>query len=491
MEKKKTTKKLTNKTAKKTVKSSVKKVTKSSASKKKSKKKGFTLIELLAVIIILGILMIIAIPSVTSYISDSRKSAYVDTAKEIVSGTRNLVNEGKLGMYDTGTTYYIPAKYVNTENSLKSPYGEFTDESAYVGVIYDGQGYKYYWISSDDTGQGVSNITLADKLDTDDIQSDLKIEDIKTTIENTGIGYRKTIKILKMNGTWDSPIILSNTDNNISEDGAGKVERLPHLCGDHCVCKRAVTLHTTTCNSENNSLGCKDAGYYEGGSKGTSTITYGNVETTPGVLKSGDAFDCKVKENGGFTERFYYLTTNGNNAVLIYYTNVYYGNPNTTSNFPYYNGVNENWHGPVDAIYLLPTTSNWNYVGQNKIIAPTTRAIKTEKNNTSVGGKTLPTAFSYSGYSARLLTTQELERACGVSSFSEKLDNCNYIMENTQYDDVNKIKGYWLENPYDGNTTYACAVICNIKTENVSITNRHSEIGVRPVIDVSIDNIEY
>ena len=34
---------------------------------------GFTLIELLAVIIILGILMIIAIPSVTSYINNSRK----------------------------------------------------------------------------------------------------------------------------------------------------------------------------------------------------------------------------------------------------------------------------------------------------------------------------------------------------------------------------------------------------------------------------------
>ena len=71
------------------------------------KEKGFTLIELLAVIIILGILMIIAIPSVTSYINNSRKSAYVDTAKEIISGARNLVNEGKIEMFSTDTTYYI------------------------------------------------------------------------------------------------------------------------------------------------------------------------------------------------------------------------------------------------------------------------------------------------------------------------------------------------------------------------------------------------
>ena len=144
MEKKKETKKKTVKpTAKKTTKT-VKKTVKN----EKKKKKGFTLIELLAVIIILGILMIIAIPSVTRYINDSRKSAYVDTAKEIVSGTRNLVNEGKLGMYDTTATYYIPADYINTENALKSPYGEFSQ--AYVGVVYDGKGYKYSWISCDD-----------------------------------------------------------------------------------------------------------------------------------------------------------------------------------------------------------------------------------------------------------------------------------------------------------------------------------------------------
>ena len=80
------------------------------------KKNGFTLIELLAVIIILGVLMIIAIPSVTTYISNSRKSAYVNTAKEIISGARNFVNEGKLEMYDPNATYYIKSSCINTEN---------------------------------------------------------------------------------------------------------------------------------------------------------------------------------------------------------------------------------------------------------------------------------------------------------------------------------------------------------------------------------------
>ena len=49
------------------------------------KKKGFTLIELLAVIVILAIIALIAVPVIMNIISESRKSAFKDTAYGIIS----------------------------------------------------------------------------------------------------------------------------------------------------------------------------------------------------------------------------------------------------------------------------------------------------------------------------------------------------------------------------------------------------------------------
>ena len=54
-------------------------------------KKGFTLIELLAVITIMGILMLVAIPAVSRTIENSRRDTFATLAKQYISTVRNAV----------------------------------------------------------------------------------------------------------------------------------------------------------------------------------------------------------------------------------------------------------------------------------------------------------------------------------------------------------------------------------------------------------------
>lgn len=58
---------------------------------RKLNKKGFTLIELLAVIVIMGVLMIVAIPAVSRTIENARRDSFADTAKEYINAVRNAV----------------------------------------------------------------------------------------------------------------------------------------------------------------------------------------------------------------------------------------------------------------------------------------------------------------------------------------------------------------------------------------------------------------
>ena len=135
---------------------------------KKLNKKGFTLIELLAVIIILGVLMIIAIPSVTEYISSSRKSAFVDTASGYIDSVRTKVNQSTtLQFYDVNTLYLVPVGNQNDGVCVSDEKGgtsPFSDQwkYAYVGVTYNGKNYNYYFMAKDGSNQGINFVSDGD-----------------------------------------------------------------------------------------------------------------------------------------------------------------------------------------------------------------------------------------------------------------------------------------------------------------------------------------
>ena len=66
--------------------------------------KGFTLIELLAVITIMGILMMVAIPSVSRTIENSRRDTFADVAKSYVNTIRSSVLADEIECLLPGTT---------------------------------------------------------------------------------------------------------------------------------------------------------------------------------------------------------------------------------------------------------------------------------------------------------------------------------------------------------------------------------------------------
>ncbi len=414
--------------------------------------KAFTLIELLAVIIILGILMIIAIPSVTKYISDSRKSAYVNTAKNIMDETRNLVNEGKLGMYDMGATYYIPASCIHTENGLTSPYGDFV--RVYVAVTYLGKGYNYYFTSIDNSGIGVKSLQSYDKLSIDHIETDLKEEDIKT---NVGIDGKNNIYVFNSDCTGKDSVEIGGTYSS----STGETSQLTKY-----ICKRATSLHTEFNN------------------------TFGKLGT-PGSLSSGDAFDCDVNGDGTYdaaTERFYYMYSSGNVANLIYYINTYNGVPNKTAKVAYYAPAYDGTSGPVTAASHLPSESQWSNV---KLQNPN-RQITTYQGATSINGVQLP-VFSYSGRAARMISYEDARSACGGGTPTNPWyfqSSCLYFMENIVYNgNITAAYGYFTEtlNYYAGGAMTVYGYNMDINSAAVNNSNLY---GVRPVIEVKISDIE-
>ena len=259
------------------------------------------------------------------------------------------------------------------------------------------------------------------------------------------------------------------------------------------ICKRATTLHTEVCNNWQ----CKEIGYKTGG-----TITYGSNGTS-GKLTSGDAFDCDVNGDGVYdssTERFYYVSGKGGDssssyATLVYYNNVAQGNPSNTNTYSFvskddyilaggtesdYGTQGNNDKGPLTAIKQLPTTTQW----KNVKLSNTTRNITDEKGTVRVNN------FSYSGYAARLLTTQEVEKACGISvgkgSYKE-LGVCDYLLENTQYATKNINNGYWLESlcsAADTSWTSWQVDMTSVRVANYILVSSDTIFGVRPVIEV-------
>ena len=396
------------------------------------KKKGFTLIELLAVIVILGIITVIAVPKVLDIINKSKESAASSSIKLVKDAIKTQIASSDL-----------------------------------TGPVFTKETNGCYLFDFDNQESG-----------------NAKALEIKNKDKISG-------SIKYCNNTF-SDDTLKFDGNSISKDDTSK----------KVICKRATTLHTEKCTQTDSQYYCSGAGYTTSGSKGTSTITYGNLGTN-GTLSSGDAFDCDVNGDGIYdlnTERFYYVSDYYNTstksfendtAVLIYYNNVSAGNSSNSKLYAY-DSSGENFHGPRTAIEQLPTTSQWGNVS----LTNTTRAILNENGSNTTTGGTTPSNFSYAKYATRLLTIQEVRQGTGISNIptwqTGELDNFTYLLENTTFaSDSNAAWSWWLESARSTYSTLAWDVSGIYRYVGSHTISNDVYHGVRPAIEVSKSNIEY
>ena len=416
------------------------------------KMKGFTLIELLAVILILGIIALIAIPTVTNIIKESKRGAFKSSVQNIISAVETECQLEQMRGEELTISYSFTNGSVDNELNVKGDLpknGTITvDSSCNVTIsVKDG------------------DFCATKALDSDSVL----VGDIE-----------------------DGECIIDEED---SEGNAGGNQQGTYTC------VRAATLHTTECTQTLNY--CYAAGYTSSGSKGTTTITYGNLGTT-GTLSSGDAFDCDVNNDGTYdpiTERFYYVSDYYNTttkefetdkATLIYYNNTKAGvQDNTSAGSIAYDSSNKNYQGPVTAITNLPTRVQWT----NANLITGTRTILAETGATSTMGGALPTGFDYSNYAARLITAQELNSACGITIGSYntgELDGCNYLMENTKYSSSSLgTNGYWIETPSFNDSSDVWYVYGNNRYVKYIEANYSSNRSARPAISLLKSNISY
>lgn len=99
----------------------------------KNKNKGFTLVELLAVITVLGILTMIAVPNVLSTINNNKKNSFLMDAKRMVAKASELIASNK---DDRNLAKSSGKTYAFADLNQK-------DNNSYVKVTFSNNSFKY------------------------------------------------------------------------------------------------------------------------------------------------------------------------------------------------------------------------------------------------------------------------------------------------------------------------------------------------------------
>ncbi len=180
--------------------------------KKNTRAKGFTLIELIVVIGIIGVLLMVAIPTISSYMRRSRLKSSNANAKLIFNSIQTICQEMEFSERDDASTTFYGSEEV-TVGTETTQVG-ITDGSV---VIYSVNGVATTTVWQDSNGDGVAetaedlafNTALAATLNDDTTRSSFM-----NRMERLFAGQNETTWVAFINGFQVQAVVCADTDIN-------------------------------------------------------------------------------------------------------------------------------------------------------------------------------------------------------------------------------------------------------------------------------------
>ena len=157
-------------------------------------KRAFTLVELLGVIVILSIVLMIAVPNVTSTLDKAKKESYLSDAKKLITQTEYELRRGGIEKPAANELIKITLSYLGTRDVSKDQDGnKYNLKDTYVVVVRKNGYLEYYVNLVADLEEGQKGIQLvkSDELDSEErfnlITTDIKSLSESDIISKTGV----------------------------------------------------------------------------------------------------------------------------------------------------------------------------------------------------------------------------------------------------------------------------------------------------------------
>ncbi len=143
--------------------------------------RAFTLVELLAVLVVLGILMLIAVPNVLSIMDRNKKDLYISDATKMKTMAEYAIRTNtNIPLPENNEIMVLPLSSIDNGDMENDPEGRpYSKTDSYIAIIKV-DGFDEYWVNlvgvNENSNRGI-RLTKVDNLKSDN-RFDLIVDDM-------------------------------------------------------------------------------------------------------------------------------------------------------------------------------------------------------------------------------------------------------------------------------------------------------------------------